>query len=120
MTTEERLEKLERQSKHQRFVLVALSLCLLGVVTIAAASGGLKADSLEILQPNGKTGILLKATDDGGAICIYGPSRKDGPMSSIFAIPQEKGGGTQFFMRGSQGQKAVNIVAQREGNIHTW
>ena len=120
MTTEERLGRLDRQVRRLR-------LCVLGLVVLgtcaalmAAGSRNLRADRLEICQPNGKTGILLKATNDGGAIFIYGASRKKGPMISIFAIPQKNGGGAQVFMHGSKGQKAVNIVAQKRGNIHTW
>ena len=121
MTTEERLGRLEKQARRLRLCVWGLVLLGACALLLAAGSGNLKADRLEIVQPNGKTGILLKATDDGGAIFIYGASRKKGlPMISIFAIPQENGGGSQIFMHGSKGQNAVNIVAQKKGNVRTW
>ena len=121
MTTEERLDSLDKRVRQLRLCVLGLVLLFAAAFLMAAGPRNVKADRIEILQPNGKTGILLKATNDGGAMFIYGASRKPGlPMISIFAIPQKNGGGAQIFMHGSKGQKAVNIVAQKKGNVRTW
>lgn len=116
-------ERLERQVRWLRRAVLVLAFMVAAGFLLAAAgepATDLSVRSLTVMQPNGRPGLLIKATDDGGGIFIYGASRKDGPMISIFSIPQENGGGAQIFMHNARGERAVNIVAQKKGNVHTW
>jgi hypothetical protein len=89
-----------------------------GIPTFVDEIHGLAHNKVMVID--GQPAIVIRADATGGFMAIYGRSRQDGPAISIGTIDPAKGGGAQIFMWGSQGQKAVNIVAQDRGNVHTW
>jgi hypothetical protein len=120
---EGRIEKLERQNRRLRRFGVLAAFALAGVVLVGAAGrqeNELKVNSLVITAADGTPAILLHAPKGGGEILLYDVNAKRHfPQISITCTPGANGG-TQIFMNGSKGQRAVNIVAQERGKVITW
>jgi len=121
---EKRIDGLERQNRWLKCVGVLATAVVAASVFIAAARqqpNELRASSLEIVAPNGKTAIKIHAPSGTSVIDLWDTTSKSmTPQVSIGCIPRESGGGTQLFMRGSMGQNAVNIVGQNKGSVRTW
>ena len=118
MTTEQRLSRLERSVRAWRIVCIALAVALSAGLLMAAQEnlGDIRARSVHVIGDDGVASVLIKP----GGIMVYGPSRKDGPMMTLIAIAEERGGGSQIFMHNAKGERGVNIVAQKKGEVHTW
>ena len=123
MTAEERIGRLEKQARRLRLCvwgLVVLGAC----AVLMAASGvteGMKVRELYIVDQKGRVGIKLHAPDGLGSISFWDANREGWvPQISIGCIPAKSGGGTQIFMKNGKGERAVNIVAQKKGNVRTW
>ena len=121
---ERRIDRLERQTRWFKRVGVFIVTAIAVVVFVAAARQQpieLRANSLEIVAPDGKTAIKVHAPKGNSEIDIWDTSSESMiPQISIGCIPKASGGGTQIFMYGSRGQNAVNIVGQNKGAVRTW
>ncbi len=117
------MARLERQVRRLRLCLVALAvLCATVFLAGAAVSPhSLKLRELYILDEQGQMGVKIHAPGGLGAMSFWDTNMKKSiPQISIGCIAAGEGGGTQVFMKNARGERAVNIVAQEKGNIHTW
>ncbi len=119
-----RIEVAERRVTRTRLALV-LVVVLAGISALVSAGEAgapqtIRASEIVLVDAGGQTRMVLRAMDEGSFIALYGPSRRDGPVISIGSIAADKGGGSQIFMWGSRGQRAVNALAQDRGHVLTW
>ncbi len=125
---ENRLARLERQNALLRAsvmtcVLVAGILILAGAALTRTDQSppDLTVRSLVVVDADGRTAVKIIGNEGLGSISMWETSREGWkPQLSIGCIAPHSGGGTQIFMKGADGQRAINLVAQKKGTIHTW
>lgn len=125
MTIEKRLEVLERQNYWMKRALLGLIVICVAVVFMGAAqtSNEIKTKALYILDDKGRMAVKIHARNGLGSVSFWDANlKKQKPQITIGCIGQDNrgGGGTQIFMKNGKGERAINLVAQKKGRVHTW
>jgi hypothetical protein len=123
---ESRIQKLERQLKHQRWISVALLLAAAAVVGVAATTSPVSDDvrtkKLTIVNDNGQRTVELTTGRFGGSLEIY---KSGGDTAVLVAAVRQSGG--DLMIKSSLGEERAAISCDKpeapisvmkEGKMH--
>jgi hypothetical protein len=119
MTIEQRMERLERQNRHLRWMVGGmLGLAVTGLVLGAAASSGgdeipnvLRAHRVEVITPDGKPAVVLgMTTNDAGTV-----STMDSKGNKLVTLGVTTNGEGTVTTQNDKGKDLVRVAATTSG-----
>ena len=110
---ESRVQHLERQLKHQRWIIAGVLLAALAVGGIAASSSDVstevKTKRLVVVDDKGEQMILMTSEKDGGVAAFFGA---EGKVPVLIAAGRPTGG--ELLIKANGGQNRVEIMAEKD------